>query len=134
MSIKHKKIIESIKGIIDTHNIECLNPNAYKFITLHMGFIAHYSFQGFKAHYRDDIPSFITNLITGEITTDPNYNERHGREYLDTNGYFQKRYGKSHCSQVGSTIMAIIRLAKGALKCKRTSTATKGSTLSSNPT
>ncbi len=45
------RIVNNIKKVIGTDNIELLNKTAYRFIITHMGFIVHYNHNGFKGYY-----------------------------------------------------------------------------------
>ena len=50
---KKNAIVKSIVNTIVKGNIELLTKQAYDFINLASGFIAHYNHSGFKYHYED---------------------------------------------------------------------------------
>lgn len=49
----HDKIIRSIESVLSRRDINYLTHEAYTFIHLHCGSIAHYSLEGWKSTYRD---------------------------------------------------------------------------------
>ncbi|GAI91304.1 unnamed protein product, partial [marine sediment metagenome] len=63
-----------------TSDIGKLTKATYQFITLHMGFIAHYSLYGFMDRYAD-LDELRLNLQTSEYSRDPDYNLRWKVDY-----------------------------------------------------
>ncbi|GAI51394.1 unnamed protein product, partial [marine sediment metagenome] len=63
----------NIREVFRTGDIGKLTKATYQFITLHMGFIAHYSLYGFMDRYTD-LDELRLNLQTSEYSRDPEYN------------------------------------------------------------
>jgi len=102
--------IKSIKTVLDTHNMDHLNTHAYFFVTMNMGFIAHYSRDGFIGEYRNrGVDAFAENLITGEINM-PDYNERHAQRFMS--GSFNDQFSPETARRIGKTIKSIVDMAK----------------------
>jgi len=66
-------VVENIRKVFEKQNIDLLSKNAYEFITLHMGFIAHYDRNGFCWNYQD-LKRFAQTLLSSEYSDDENYN------------------------------------------------------------
>ena len=47
------RIVKNVAKVIKTGNIELLSKQAYNYLYLCSGFIAHYNWAGFKAYYAD---------------------------------------------------------------------------------
>ena len=96
--------------VFRTGDICKLNGVTYKFITLQMGFIAHYDLAGFQDAYQD-IDVFRETLLTSEYSRDHDYNMRRSKHYeLDRD--FIKWYGEPYCRSVGQGIRAILQAAQ----------------------
>jgi hypothetical protein len=68
-------IVNSVRRVLEGRNIEHLTKQAYEFITLYTGFIAHYNLQGFQDTYAD-LRDFVKSLQTSEYSNDMDYNLR----------------------------------------------------------
>ena len=110
-----KSILRSVEKIFSTEKFTHLNNTAYKFITLRMGFIAHYNQHGFIAHYEEQgIEQFAYCLIHGELNI-PNYNETHAHRILNF-GHLDDQYPREDCIRIGETMKAIIKMAEEKLE------------------
>lgn len=56
-----KGIVDSFKRVFANNNIDYLTKNAYNFIMLSSGFIAHYNLHGFRDYYRE-VYDFATDI------------------------------------------------------------------------
>lgn len=74
-----KIIVGDIDKVLRTGKIGYLRKSAYEFIIFHMGFIAHYSLDGFKEHYKDT-NLFAYRLLTSEFSNDMGYNKRRAEQ------------------------------------------------------
>lgn len=57
-----KSIVDSFKRVFANDNIGYLTKNAYNFIMLSSGFIAHYNIHGFRSHY-ENIYYFASDIV-----------------------------------------------------------------------
>ena len=96
--------------VFKTGDIRKLNGVTYKFITLQMGFIAHYDLAGFQYAYQD-IELFRETLRTSEYSRDPDYNMRRSFTY-ERDRDFIKWYGEPYCRSVAQGIRAIVAAAR----------------------
>lgn len=104
-----KYIVGNVEKVLKTGNIDHLSQVAYKFITLHMGFIAHYDLGGFKSTY-SNVAEFAQTLLTSEYSEDTNYND-HWADKIER-GYFGNEYGKAHDQSMVDTIRGITAAVK----------------------
>jgi hypothetical protein len=72
---QRKRIVNNVRKVFLTKSIDALNKQAYRFITLRMGFIAHYDLYGFRATY-EDLRDFALTLQTSEYSRDRDYQLR----------------------------------------------------------
>lgn len=103
-------IVSNVKSVFKNHDINKLSQGAYKFISLHMGFIAHFSLQGFRSSYAD-LEEFAKKLQTSEYSNDYDYNLKWAVEqsrYLDR----KSDYGPAYISSIGETIRGIVAVAQ----------------------
>lgn len=56
------RIVNSIVKVVKTGNMNFLTKQAYKFLYLSSGFIAHYDIHGFRQYYRD-INKLISDIV-----------------------------------------------------------------------
>ena len=96
--------------VFKTGDIRKLNGVTYKFITLQMGFIAHYDLAGFQYAYQD-IELFRETLRTSEYSQDHDYNMRWSMRY-ERDRDFIKWYGEPYCRSVAQGIRAIVAAAR----------------------
>lgn len=94
-------IVSNVKSVFKNADINKLRPEAYHFITLHMGFIAHYDIHGFRAEYAD-LRDFAANLQSSEMSGSRDYNDNWAAELV--------RRGEH---ETAATIRAIVALARG---------------------
>lgn len=100
----------NIREVFRTGDIDRLTKATYHFITLHMGFIAHYSLYGFMDRYTD-LDELRLNLQTSEYSRDPEYNLKHAdREEADRD--FLKWYGYAYCHSVAEGMRRIVKAAR----------------------
>lgn len=71
-TLNTKLIINNIKKIIKTGNIEHLNSQTYNFLYLTSGFIAHYNLLGFRDYY-SNVNSLIDDLKCSTDIKYPDY-------------------------------------------------------------
>lgn len=68
-------IVNSVRRVFRHKDINHLTKGAYRFISLHMDFIAHYDLYGFRSTYTD-LRDFASRLQTSEYSNDRDYNLR----------------------------------------------------------
>ena len=105
-----KFIVSNVTSVFKNRDIAKLSKAAYLFITLHMGFIAHYSLAGFQDSYQD-LEDFAKKLQTSEYGREYDYNLREAdRREQDSN--FDRSYGPAYNKSVAETIRGIVAVAK----------------------
>lgn len=105
-----KAIVNNVALVFKNRNINKLNNPAYNFIIQHMGFIAHYSLQGFQDSYAD-LEDFARKLQTSEYSDDHGYNLREA-DRRERDGDFQKWYGPVYNKSVAEAIRGIVEVAR----------------------
>ena len=100
----------NIREVFKTGDIHKLTKETYHFITLHMGFIAHYDLQGFQCEYAD-LDLFRRMLQTSEYSRDPDYNLQWA-DKQETDRDFLKWYGYPYCRSVAEGIRRIVEAAR----------------------
>ena len=60
-----KLIVSNVRKVFAQYSIEHLDKRAYTFITLHMGFIAHFNLEGFQREYAK-LGRFAVTLLDTE--------------------------------------------------------------------
>lgn len=107
---KARRIAENIKKVAEERNIDLLNKRGYQFITMKMGFIAHYDLHGFREVYRD-LRKFFLRLQTSEYSNDNEHNLRSAdREENDLD--FRKWYGEDSQKSTAWAIREIVTVAR----------------------
>jgi len=110
-----KAIVNNVKLVFKTHNINKLNKPAYTFITLYHGFIAHYDLGGFRSTYEGSLRIFAKNLLTSEgYSNDPYYNDRNARQHGE--GWWKDQGGMIYQTSVANTMRGICDAARAYLK------------------
>ncbi|MCI0560208.1 MAG: hypothetical protein MN733_17105 [Nitrososphaera sp.] len=99
-------IIRNVELVFKTSSIEKLNQPTYKFITLHMGFIAHYDLYGFQAHYQD-LRDFCAKLQTSEYSRDEDYNLREADRYEH-----RQEFGAAYNHSISQAIRGLVAVAR----------------------
>jgi hypothetical protein len=107
-----KYIVGNVEKVLKTGNIDHLSQGAYKFITLHMGFIAHYNLNGFKDSY-ENVAHLARTLLTSEYSNDRGYNLREAVR-RETDGNFNAWYGPAYNKSIADTIRGIVAAVKRA--------------------
>ena len=105
-----KGILASVKRVLVSGDCTKLTKDAYKHITLHMGFIAHYSRPGFCDFYRDT-EELRHRLLTSEMSDNPMMNDRNADRYM-RDPWFQREYGTEYCQSVVDCNQGIVKLAR----------------------
>jgi len=100
----------NIREVFKLGDIGKLTKGAYQFITLHMGFIAHYDLYGFQCAYAD-LEWFREMLQRSEYSNDPNYN-LNWADRKETDRDFLKWYGYPYCHSVAEGIRRIVKVAR----------------------
>jgi hypothetical protein len=85
--------------VFDDADITKLTKEAYEFVILYHGFIAHYDHAGFKSYYENHLPSFCSTI-----------SEHLGADYNET--WFRSKYGEEYCDSVIGTMRIIKNLAQ----------------------
>lgn len=103
----------NLKLVFRSGNIEKLNKPTYNFITLYMGFIAHYDVYGFRAEYKD-LWLLADTLPSGEGWADTERNLEYADRW-ENDPYFTKLYGRSYVVSVAAGIRALVNVARSYL-------------------
>lgn len=101
----------NIRKVFKTGNIDHLSQGTYEFITLHMGFIAHYNLEGFKCEYAGRMDDFRLYLQTSELSRDINFNDLWAIR-CESDPQFIKWYGEAYCKSEGEGIRRIVAAAR----------------------
>lgn len=111
-----RTIVNNVKLVFKTHDINKLNGTAYRFIINYHGFIAHYDLYGFRHTYSGSLRVFAKNLLTSEMFNELRYNE-HYADRRD-HGEYDDQGGKAYQKSVAATMRGIFDAAKAYLKEK----------------
>ena len=109
-AVDSKGIIANVELVLRTGDITHLSKKAYEFITLNMGFIAHYNLMGFQCEY-GDTREFANRLQTSEYSQDPNYN-LNWADSKEHDSQFNKWYGFAYCKSCADAIRGIVYAAQ----------------------
>jgi hypothetical protein len=101
-TIKTNSIINNLKKIIKTNDIDHLTKSSYNFFYLLSGFIAHYDLQGFKGYY-NNVTNFLNDLKNSSDIKNPNY-------YIDDKFFQKDDYSKDYYTSKSETLQAIKNL------------------------
>ena len=101
--LNEKGILNSIKKVLATGDSSKLTKDAYDFLNLTSGFIAHYNINGFKDYYRD------TNLLREDIAR--SLDLRDYDRYI-TDSYFSKGEQSSYYAQKANVYKQLTELIK----------------------
>lgn len=107
---KAKAVVRCIRKVAQEKNIDFLTRPAYQFITLKLGFIAHYDLSGFREVYRD-LREFFSRLQTSEYSNDKDYNIRWA-DRQENDSDFNKWYGEENQKNTAWTIREIVKIAR----------------------
>ena len=105
-----RAIVENIRKVAVKKDISFLSKQAYEFITLKMGFIAHYDLYGFQLVYKD-LREFFLRLQTSEYSNDKNYNLREA-DRQENDSDFKKWYGEENQKNTAWVMREIIKIAR----------------------
>lgn len=105
-----KAIVANVERVFKNRDISKLNGPAYKFITLHMGFIAHYSLYGFRDSYQD-LEEFARRLQTSEYGGDHEYNLKRAQRQ-ETDSDFAGWYGSAYNKSIAEAVRGIVAVAR----------------------
>jgi hypothetical protein len=100
----------NIRQVFQEGDIRLLTKATYNFITLHMGFIAHYDLHGFQCEY-GDLELFREKLQTSEYSEDPDYNLRWA-DRCEFDRDFVKWYGEAYCRSEAEGIRRIVAVVR----------------------
>ena len=103
-------IVNNVKLVFKSGDINKLNGTAYRFIITHMSFIAHYSLYGFRQVY-EDLGLFAKTLQTSEYSESYDYNPR----WADKVGSETDEYGPGYNKSISDTIRGIVAAAQDYL-------------------
>jgi hypothetical protein len=118
MPLNSRAIIASVRRVFEEEDMGVLTDQAYKHITLHMGFIAHFDLHGFKAYYGAHLQEFARGLIRGEFYYSPEMNEASARRFAN-DPQLVRDYGPAYCQSACDASLGIIKLAKEYLQTKQ---------------
>jgi len=96
-------IIKSIEKVVKTKNIDNLSMEAYQFINIASGFIAHYDINGFKYEYQN-VADFVRDLQNSMDVKNPS-------RYLE-DPYFSKGDQKEYYADKGEILKFIAELVE----------------------
>jgi len=96
-------IIKSIEKVVKTKNIDNLSMEAYQFINIASGFIAHYDINGFKYEYQN-VADFVRDLQNSMDVKNPS-------RYLE-DPYFSKGDQKEYYANKGEILKFIAELVE----------------------
>ncbi len=105
-----KGILNSVRKILEFGDIRHLTKDAYEHIILHMGFIAHFSRDGFVDTYRN-VALFAEKLLTSEYSNQLDYNTKEAKRYA-TDPHFAEQYGDAYCQSVVACNVGVVQLAQ----------------------
>jgi len=107
-----RAIVNNVALVFKNRDISKLNNTAYKFISLHMGFIAHYDLYGFRSTY-EDLEEFARNLQTSEGygSGDYDYNLQQA-DRQETDRQFNEWYGPAYNKSIAETIRGVVAVAR----------------------
>ena len=105
-----KALVRNIGLVFKKKDIMKLNKPTYKFITLHMGFIAHYDLYGFQTNY-ENLRLFCRTLQTGELSNDLDAN-LHAANSYEADRTFRHWYGEAHVRSVAVAIRGIVEMVR----------------------
>lgn len=97
----NNRVVNNVRKVLEACDISLLRPEAYRFIKLYMGFIAHYDLSGFKAEYAD-LRRFCRKLQTSEYSVDLSHNSVRSANRYNDEGKFD----------VADTIYDLVLLAR----------------------
>ena len=60
-----KTVLQNVKRVLESQDIDLLQSPAYRILITHCGFIAHYNLEGFRATYRDHLDGFVESFLRG---------------------------------------------------------------------
>ena len=100
----------NIREVFSSGDIGKLTKGTYQFITLQMGFIAHYDLYGFQCAYAD-LELFREMLQRSEYSYDPDHNLKWA-DRKETDRDFLKWYGYPYCHSVAEGIRRIVKVAR----------------------
>ncbi len=105
-----RAITNNVQLVFKSLTITKLNEPAYKFITLHLGFIAHYNLQGFQDVYAD-LRKFALRLQTSEYSNNSDHNSNEANRQ-ETDKQFAEWYGKAYQKSKAEIMRNIVNLAR----------------------
>ena len=94
-------IVNNINKVISTNNIEILSKQAYNFLYLSSGFIAHYNINGFKDHYAD------VDYLANTIIENEKFNTYDNFRVGDENYYYYRQKAQIYEMVVTSAKLAV---------------------------
>ncbi|GIK43876.1 MAG: hypothetical protein BroJett011_77090 [Chloroflexota bacterium] len=101
-----KALVRNVELVFKSGSIERLNEPTYKFITLHMGFIAHYNLHGFQAVYQD-LRDFCQKLQMSE------YSYNRDDTLMRAIRYEQRtEYGEAYNKSIAQAIRGVVEVAR----------------------
>ena len=103
-------IERNVNLVFKSGNIGKLSNPTYRFITGSMGFIAHYSLQGFQSVYAD-LRVFTQRLQTSEYSADLNYNLKWATRF-ETDPDYTRSYGRAYVKSVASAIRGVVAIVR----------------------
>lgn len=107
---KARAIAKNVEDVARKKDIKVLSKDAYEFIILKMGFIAHFNLFGFHDSY-EDLRDFFLKLQTGEYSREIDHNlEQANRQEKDL--FFKKNYGEENQKNTAWLMREIVHIAR----------------------
>ena len=100
-----KAILKSVKAVLKNNDSSKLTKEAYNFVNLMFGFIAHYNINGFRNHYVD-LRDFVNELELS-IPVEIDICQRDVNDKPNYNGY-----GLPYCQSKLAIVLGIAELVK----------------------
>ncbi len=107
---KAQVIAKNVEAVARKKDIKVLSMDAYEFIILKMGFIAHYNLFGFHDAY-EDLREFFLRLQTGEYSREKDYNlDQAERQANDL--FFKNNYGEENQKNTAWLMKELVNIAR----------------------
>ncbi len=107
---KAQALAKNVEAVARKKDIKVLSKDAYEFIILKMGFIAHYNLFGFQDVY-EDLREFFLRLQTGEYSRERDYNlDQAERQANDL--FFKNNYGEENQKNTAWLMKELVNIAR----------------------
>ncbi len=107
---KAQAIAKNVESVARKRDIKVLSRDAYEFIILKMGFIAHYDLFGFHDVY-EDLREFCLRLRTSEYSGEKDYNMKQA-ERQENDRFFRNNYGEENQKNTAWLMRELVNIAR----------------------